>query len=203
MGDMGTEKNTVSPEKSFQVTDRRFWVEKDAESENLQSSRKKYPSYVEELKARTEAAEQKLRERIEQLETENAAFRSRLEKQIEIRLEATKAEFFKEFLEVADSLELALQQTSEHTKIQSFKEGIELTLGLLHRKFLGFRLEVIENLHKAFDPNESEAIGIIPVENPELDHKVVKILQKGYRMGDNLIRPARVQVGQFMEPEQD
>lgn len=201
MGDMETEKNIVSPEKGFQVTDRRFWVEKDTESENIEPSEKKYPSYVEELKARTEAAEQKLRERIEQLERENTAFRSRLEKQIDTRLEAAKAEFFKEFLEVADSLELALQQTSEHTKIQSFREGIELTLGLLHRKFLNFRLEVIENLHQAFDPNESEAIGIIPVENPELDHKVVKILQKGYRMGENLIRPARVQVGQFKEPE--
>ncbi len=51
-------------------------------------------------------------------------------------------------------------------------------------------------VHEPFDPHQAEAVGMIAVDEPELDQCVIEVVQKGYRVGDQLIRPARVRVGQ-------
>jgi molecular chaperone GrpE (heat shock protein) len=192
-------ENTEDKPKGFQVTDRRFWVEDKAENQKVKQQSKKYPSFVEELKARTEAAEQKLREKIEQLESENIAFRTRIERQIETRVEVARTEIYSDILEIVDNLELAIEKTSRKSDIESLKTGVELILSLLLRKLQNADIQVINNLHQDFDPNESEAIGVIPVSDPELDQKIVSIVQRGYRLGDKVIRPAKVQVGSFSD----
>ena len=63
--------------------DRRFWVEDETAVEKATVSGTKYPSFVEELKARTEASEMKLKERLEQIDLENSAFRQRLNKDLD------------------------------------------------------------------------------------------------------------------------
>jgi len=189
--------STKESEKGFQVTDRRFWVEEPGAESSSGKPQKKYPSFVEELKARTEAAEKKLREKIEQLDQENSAFRSRLEKHVENRLASAKAEFIGDLLEVVDNLELAVDRAEHSADFQSLKEGIELILSLFLRKLRSAGVEPIESLEGDFDPNEAEAVSVVPVDHPEKDHKVVTVLQKGYRLGDKVLRPARVQVGQY------
>ncbi|MCZ6485663.1 MAG: hypothetical protein O6826_08200 [Acidobacteria bacterium] len=51
-------------ESPFQVTDRRFWVQDKAAIDKASIPAKKYPTLVEELKMRTELAEQKLKENV-------------------------------------------------------------------------------------------------------------------------------------------
>jgi molecular chaperone GrpE len=197
---MATDMKKNEADRGFQVSDRRFWVEDEKASEEAPPPQQKYPSFVEELKARTEAAEQKLRERIEQLEQENKAFRSRLEKQVEIRVKSAITEFITELLDVVDNLELALEKSEEHSdSVVNLREGIDLTLNLFLRKLKAVGVEPINSLHQDFDPNESEAVGVVPIDDPRLDQKVVILLQKGYRLEDRVIRPAKVQVGQFSD----
>ena len=59
---------TEEPRQTFQVRDRRFWVDEDTAAEDAPAPKPKYPSFVEELRARTETAEQKLKEKIDLLE---------------------------------------------------------------------------------------------------------------------------------------
>ena len=49
-----------------------------------------------------------------------------------------------------------------------------------------------------FDPNEAEAVRVDPVDDPERDGCVTETLRPGYRMGDLVIRPARVAVGRHL-----
>ena len=115
-------------ESGFQVTDRRFWVEDESTLEKAAIPSTKYPSFVEELKARTELAEQKLREKIQKLEEDNDAFRQRLRGEMKKRLEQDKLNLFRDFLEIIDNFERALLAAQESPSFDGLKEGVELNL---------------------------------------------------------------------------
>jgi len=184
-------------QSAFQVSDKRFWVQDESIIDRANVPESKYPSFVEELKARTEAAEKKLRERIEQLDKENAAYRERLDRMVETRIDRIKAELLHEYLEVADNLERALEAAATADSFQALREGVSLNLGLLLTKLRGAGVEPIETLHAPFDPAHAEAVGVVPVDNPEQDGMVLEELQRGYRINDQVLRPARVRVGKM------
>ena len=181
---------------SFQVTDKRFWVENEESIDNAQPSRNRYPSVVEELEARTELAESKLREKIEALESDNQAYRGRLKREMEQQLEAGKLELIESFLEVLDNLERALGAVTEENT-EGLRSGVELNVLLFQQKLAALGVEPLEPVGQRFDPEVAEAVGLVPVEDQEMADTVVTVLQKGYRRGDRLLRPARVQVGKF------
>ncbi|HXK61614.1 MAG TPA: nucleotide exchange factor GrpE [Acidobacteriota bacterium] len=178
----------------FRVADRRFWVQDEGVFDRAEIPEKKYPSYVEELKSRTELAEKKLREKLRQLEEDNELFRERLRRENERRLQSEKHKLVAAFLEVADNMERALQAPDDPAAL---KEGIRLNLELFLSRLKSEGIEQIDPVNQPFDPNEAEAVGMTTVDEADQDHLVVEVVQKGYRVGDQLIRPARVRVGQY------
>jgi len=195
------EKEKQSESAAFQVSDRRFWVENEASIDESPELQPQYPSVVEELKARTEAAEDKLKERLQQLEEENASFRSRLNKNLDRRLEEEKAEFLKTFLEVVDNFERAISAAEVTSSFESLLDGVKLNQELLLKRFRDAGVSPIENLNETFDPNEAEALGVVDVTDPEMDQTVVEVVQQGYRLGKRIIRPAIVYVGTWKGSE--
>lgn len=184
-------------ESGFQVTDRRFWVEDESTVEKAAIPSTKYPSFVEELKARTELAEQKLREKIQKLEEDNDAFRQRLRGEMKKRLEQDKLNLFRDFLEIIDNFERALLAAQESPSFDGLKEGVELNLELFLSKLKTVGIEPFDVLHQPFDPNEAEAMGVVSVDDPKLDQYNVEVLQRGFRWGEQLLRPARVRTGHY------
>lgn len=163
---------------------------------------KKYPAVVEELKARTELAEQKLKEKVKQIKEENEAFRVRLRKDLERRLEQEKLELFHNFLEIIDNFERALKAPEETSSLEGLREGVKLNLDLFLSKLRSLGIEPIDVLHQPFNPHEAEAVGVIPVDDPELDQHVAEVIQSGFRWGERVLRPARVRIGQYRTREQ-
>ncbi len=184
-------------EKTIQVTDKRFWVNDDKAIDEARPSETKLPSFVEELKARTELAEARLQEKLESLERDNESLRDRLQRDMGQRLEREKLSLIRNFLEVADNFELALDSTVSSDNLRALQEGVELNLKLFHRKLELLGLEPIVPLGEDFDPEVAEAVAVVPVNEADQDQKVVSVVQKGYRRGDLLLRPARVHVGQY------
>ncbi len=184
-------------EKKLQVNDRRFWVQDESAEEKASMPTRKYPSLVEELKARTELAEQKLREKIEKLDQENEAFRVRLSKDMDRRMEQEKLELFSNFLELIDNLERALKAAHQNPSFEALEEGVLLNLELFLSKLKSLGIEPMELLHQPFDPHEAEAVGVVAVDDPNLDQHVVEIVQRGFRWGEQVLRPARVRTGQY------
>lgn len=93
-------------------------------------------------------------------------------------------------LPVMDSLEQALQ-LAEKEEDGAMREGLELTMKLFLDSLHKFEVQQIDPLNLPFDPQEHEAMSIMDIPGTE-PNTVVTVFQKGYKLSDRVIRPARV-----------
>lgn len=101
--------------------------------------------------------------------------------------------FAESLLAVKDSLEMALK--IETPSIESFKEGVDMTLKQLSAAFEKNKLlEISPQAGEKLDPMKHQAISAVPAEQEA--NTVVTVLQKGYTISDRLLRPALVTVAQ-------
>ena len=95
-------------------------------------------------------------------------------------------------LPVLDTLEFALNAPCQD---ESYKKGIEMVMTQAMTAFGNMGVETIEAVGKEFDPNFHAAV--MQEESSEFESGfVTKELQKGYKMGDKVIRPSTVVVAQ-------
>ena len=99
----------------------------------------------------------------------------------------------KDLLPVLDDLERALEAASQHEEAK-LEEGVELVHRSLSSLLARHGLTEIET-EGAFDPHVHEALAAQPGEGAE-PGSVLQVLQKGYRLGDRVLRPARVIVSE-------
>ena len=93
----------------------------------------------------------------------------------------------KELLPILDDLERALEAAEKHEEAKVI-EGVEMTKSALAARSPR-RAEEIE-ADGPFDPHVHEALLAQPVEGAE-PGSIVQVVQKGYRLGDHVLRPAR------------
>ncbi len=98
-------------------------------------------------------------------------------------------------LPVLDTLERALATGSTDPK---FYAGVAATQRLFERALREAGVEPIESLHQPFDPSLHEAIATVDTDEAE-PGTVVREEQRGWRMGDEVVRPARVVVASSPE----
>jgi molecular chaperone GrpE len=159
------------------------------------------PSYVEELEARAREAEQKVLDvqaRFEQvraeLKRETDELRQRLARNADERVAREKAAFISALLPVVDNLQRAVEAAEGGGSQESLLGGLRGTISGFENVLAQLGAEPVEALAQAFDPELHEAVDTAEVE-PELDGQVVGQYSRGYRLGNQLLRPARVQVG--------
>ena len=117
-------------------------------------------------------------------------FRKRSRKEKEALYTDVKAETTAKFLPVFDNLERAL---ANETSDEAYKKGVELIMTELKKIMTGLGVEEFGEKGDAFDPNAHNAV--MHIENEELGENVIaQVFQKGFRMGDKVIRHAVVQV---------
>ena len=104
--------------------------------------------------------------------------------------------FAGELLAVKDSLEAAL--ANETQTVDTFREGVELTLRQLVSAFEKSNLAEISPLGEKFDPNLHQAISQVEAEGEP--NRVITVLQKGYALHGRVIRPALVVVSKAKAP---
>ncbi|HZV61744.1 MAG TPA: nucleotide exchange factor GrpE [Methylophilaceae bacterium] len=98
--------------------------------------------------------------------------------------------FSSELLAVKDSLEAATNV--ENATLESYRDGVELTLKQLNSVFEKFNLLEVNPVGEKFDPNKHQAIGA--VESDAEPNTVTSVLQKGYMLNERVLRPALVMV---------
>ena len=99
--------------------------------------------------------------------------------------------FSKELLPVMDSLEQALQLVDAHAD-QAMHEGLSLTMKLFVNVLEKFQITQIDPIGLPFNPQEHEAMSMQEADAPS--SSVIMVFQKGYKLNDRIIRPARVVV---------
>jgi molecular chaperone GrpE len=193
-------------ESEIRVTDRRRrFLDEDAGADATADSPNLKLSYVAELEARTEAAEKLTREvqsRFEQLRSqlqrETDETRQRLNRAADERAERGKADFIAGLLPVLDNLQRATEATESGGTPEQIGEGVRRTAASFESALAAAGVEPIKSVGQPFDPELHEAVETVPVE-PEDEGKVVAEYTRGYRIGERLLRPARVKVGRSSE----
>jgi molecular chaperone GrpE len=102
-----------------------------------------------------------------------------------------KEEAVTALLDVVDNFDRAVEASAEHTDVVAIREGIVMVQGLLNRALGDLGLSKIPALGQPFDPNVHEAIGTEPTSEAP-DNTVTAVMSAGYKMGDKVIRPAKV-----------
>jgi molecular chaperone GrpE len=119
-------------------------------------------------------------------------FRKRAAVQAQEALTRGKAQVAREVVDAVDNLERALE-AADAGNGEGLAAGVEMVLGGLRETLSRNGIEAVDPKGEKFDPNQHEALSTMPVEGTE-SGVVVVVMQKGYRMDEQLIRPARVVV---------
>ncbi len=117
------------------------------------------------------------------------AARARVERDAARELADSRAKLIVELLPVLDNLDRAIAGSDD--------QGVRLVRTQLEGVLRGYGLERFEAVGERFDPRCHDAIAVTDVADPARDGVVVEQWQPGYRLGDRLMRPARVQVGRW------
>ena len=118
------------------------------------------------------------------------------------RFERDKVEFVKyaneglmtEFLNVLDDLERSVEAAAQkHQDYDAFLKGIEMVMAHIHEMLKRNGVKPVEAVGKKFDPHCHEVLMQEPSSEVE-EGTVLQELQKGYRLGDRVVRTAKVKV---------
>jgi molecular chaperone GrpE len=152
------------------------------------------PASAEESKPATPNLEQ----RVAALEAEKADldnYKTRLRKEMTEHEVKAREAILRDFLEVADNLERAVASWKQggEKDVKSIRDGVELVLRLFKAKLERYSVTPIEAKGQPFDPRVHDAISQAP-SGEAAPGTVLHEVQKGYRAGERLLRPASVVV---------
>ena len=123
-------------------------------------------------------------------------FRRRTAKERLQLMESANKDTLTALLPVMDDFDRALKNTEETEANASVLEGLRLIQHKMSETLKGKGLSAMESsIGKSFDVEEMEAITQIPAPSPELAGKVIDEVEKGYKIGEQVIRYAKVVVG--------
>lgn len=144
---------------------------------------------VEQLTAKLDAATKQYTRL--QADFDNYRRRTREE---QARLSTTvTGDVLKKFLPVLDNIDRALAHMEKDKNAGPYLEGFNLLKKGLEKVLADFGVKEMDAQGKAFDPHFHEAL--MEIQSDDVDKDTVSaVLQKGYMMGDAVLRPAKVQV---------
>ena len=197
-------------ENELRVTDRRrVYLDNDGtETVNTEAEQPSLkPTYVEELESRTKAAERKVEEvqarfdqLRQQLQRETDETRQRLNRSADERAAGEKARFIAALLPAMDDLERASEAVSANAPREATLEGIRRIANNFQAALSSAGVEPVAAVGEEFNPEFHEAVDTEETDH-EMDGKVIEEYSRGFRMGDRLLRPARVKVGRAPETQ--
>ena len=100
-----------------------------------------------------------------------------------------------DFLPTLDSFDMAMGNTEAWNAVdKNWRIGVEYIYSQLKTALENHGITAIDQVGVDFDPHLHEPIETKETEDASQDHKIERIIQKGYKMGERVIRPARVVV---------
>jgi molecular chaperone GrpE len=152
-------------------------------------------------KERREAAEAKLvgvqakfQEAKASLERETSEMRDRLRRTLDDKAKQEQYNFLTTLLPVLDNLNLAIKASETDPSVEHLRTGVVGTARSFEQALMSVGVQTVAAVGETFDPELHEAVDMKQV-GPEDDGKITAEYSKGYKFGDRLLRPARVQVG--------
>ncbi len=114
--------------------------------------------------------------------------------------ESMRERILTRFLSVVDSFNMAFANREAWEKVdENWRKGVEYIYSQMNGIFEEYGVKPIGEEEEPFDPNIHQSIDMVETDKKELDHKVANVIQKGYKLGDRVLRPARVNVYEYKE----
>lgn len=164
------------------------------EVELLDADTARLRATVHELEARLKKVSAAYQVQVQEVE----ATKERLGRQASYREERRRGEVVGTLFEPVENLRRSVEVVRKGAS-DELAQGLELVLAQFMEAFQKLGLEEVPGKGAKFDPKLHEALTLVPVTDPALDGVVVEVFDTGYRIGSNLLKPARVIVGQLQE----
>lgn len=129
-----------------------------------------------------------------QMERETQEMRQRLMKTLEDRAKQGQFNFLTTLLPVLDNLTLGIKASETDSSFEHLLSGVKGTARSFEQALISVGVEPIAAVGQDFNPELHEAVEMVE-SDAENDGKIVGEFARGYRFGDKLLRPSRVQVG--------
>jgi molecular chaperone GrpE len=164
----------------------------------------KLENELKDERARREAAEaklvgvqQKFDEVKTQMERETQEMRQRLMKTLEDRAKQGQFNFLTTLLPVLDNLNLAIEHAERDASFENLIGGVKGTARSFEQALTNVGVEAVPAIGAEFNPELHEAVDMVEAD-PGDDGKITAEYSRGYKFGERLLRPARVQVGKTL-----
>ena len=195
MDDEEKEKETIS-EPEEEVVEFEF---NDDGEEDLKKTLKKLRADLKECKAQKE-------EYLTGWQKERADFANYRRQEEDRRAgfsESVRERVLSRFLSVMDSFNIAFANKEAWEKVDpDWRKGVEYIYGQMNTIFEEYGVKEVGEVGEIFDPNIHQSIELVPTDKKEFDHTISSVIQKGYKLGERVIRPARVNIYEYKENRQ-
>ena len=116
--------------------------------------------------------------------------------------EAMRERILARFLSVLDSFNMAFQNKEAWEKVpETWRKGVEYIYGQMNTVFEEYGVKSVGEVGESFDPNIHQSIDMVQTSDKTQDHKVAVVIQKGYKLGERVLRPAGVNVYEYKDGE--
>ena len=149
---------------------------------------------LDAIKAQLETAEQtaaKAKDQLLRMAAEYDNYRKRSTREADQKFNDGVSFAVNQILPILDTLEMA---ANAPTTDESYKKGVTMTLDKAAKALAALNIQEIPPLGQPFDPNFMNAVQQVPAEDGQESGTVVTVYQKGYQMGDKIVRHATVVV---------
>ncbi|TDQ17605.1 molecular chaperone GrpE [Algoriphagus boseongensis] len=164
-------------------------AQKEANSETNESQ-------AENQDSKLEAEVADLKDKYLRLYSDFENFRKRTAKERIDLIKTASEEVLKDLIPVVDDFERAFKAAENETEVAKIKEGSQLIFHKLVRILESKGLKAMDDLvGKPFDADTQEAITQIPAPSEEMKGAVIDVVEKGYTLGDKVVRYAKVVTG--------
>ena len=114
--------------------------------------------------------------------------------------EAMRERIIMRFLTVLDSFDMAFANKKAWESVdENWRKGVEHIYSQLNSIFEEFGVKPVGAIGENFDPSIHQSLEIVQTDKKEDDHKVAEVVQKGYKLTDRVIRPAGVNIFEYIE----
>jgi molecular chaperone GrpE len=199
---METNDKEMTNETTNSITDEVTSENQTTDAENTEST-----SETESIENNTDTTEIKpeaidfeakiaeLNDKYLRLYSEFDNYRKRTIKEKSDIIRSAGEDVFKAIIPAIDDFERAIKANETVMEVETIKEGMNLIYNKFKNTCLSKGLEPMDCIGKPFDPDIMEAITHIPAPTEDMKGKVVDDVEKGYKLGDKVIRFAKVVVG--------
>ena len=210
VGPTGPEGAEPESEVSVRVVDRRWWARSKTSDEDDEAPGSSKPAFVAELEQQLQRLNRQVEEKDALLKEYAAKYASaaqefddgrvRLRREVSKDVDRETRRVLASFLEVVDNLDRAIDAASASEGASGLHKGVVMVRQQFLLTLDGYGVQPIDAAGEPFDPNLHDAVSMVPVTETDREGRVIDVVTPGYRVADEVLRPAKVTVGKLASP---